>query len=120
MDDLGNCITQRLDVNDRSLVALANPAYGTRIRADFVEAEHDAMGDDKFARERLGVWDSEPDSLRFKDVKIPDFKWAQTLTTTPPELGEGEITISFDVTFGNQYASIAIAAGLKILLRKLL
>jgi hypothetical protein len=111
LDDLGNCISERIDVNDRSLVALANPAYGTRIRADFVEAEHDAMGDDKFARERLGVWDLEPDSLRFKDVKIPEFKWAQTLTATPPVLGEGEITISFDVTFGNQFASIAIAAG---------
>ena len=111
LDEKGNCISQRLDVNDRNLVALANPAYGTRIRPDFVEAEHDAMGDDMFARERLGVWDSEPDALRYKDVKIPDFKWAQTLTSTPPELGEGEITISFDVTFGNQFASIAIAAG---------
>lgn len=111
LDHLGNCISQRLDVNDRSLVALANPAYGTRISADFVEAQHDAMSDEDFARERLGVWEPEPDALRFKDVKIPEFKWAQTLTTTPPVLGEGEITISFDVTFGNQFASIAIAAG---------
>lgn len=111
LDDKGNCISQRIDVNDRRLVALANPAYGTRISADFIDAEHGAMGDDKFARERLGVWDSEPDALRFKDVKIPEFKWAQTLTTTPPELGEGEITISFDVTFGNEWASIAVAAG---------
>ena len=111
LDDKGNCISERIDVSDRRLAALANPAYGTRISADFVAAEHDAMGDEKFARERLGVWDPEPDALRFKDAKIPEYKWAQTLTTAPPVLGEGEITISFDVTFGNEWASVAIAAG---------
>jgi len=111
LDDKGNCISERIDVSDRRLWALANAAYGTRIPADNLEAEYDAMGDEEFARERLGVWDPEPDALRFKDAKIPEYKWAQTLTTAPPVLGEGEITISFDVTFGNEWASVAVAAG---------
>jgi len=61
-------------------------------------------------REILGVPDPLP-SLVAKDVKIPELAWAQTLTVAPPVLGEGEITISFDVTFGNEWASVAIAAG---------
>ncbi len=111
LDDQGNCTSERLDVNDRSLVALANPAFGTRISADYIDAEQSAMGDEKFARERLGVWDSEPDSLRFKAAKIPELAWARTLTNRPPVLGVGEITISFDVSRGGEYASVAVAAG---------
>ena len=101
-----------VDVQDVDAWYKANPALGIRISEEFVRSELDALGDlsNEFARERLGVPDPLP-AVDAKAVKIPEFKWAQTLTNTPPVLGEGEITISFDVTFGNQYASIAIASG---------
>lgn len=34
----------------------ANPALGYRIRREFIETERDALPDNEFARERLGIW----------------------------------------------------------------
>lgn len=46
------------DIDDPAVWALANPALGIRIPAEFVAAEHDAMPAEQFARERLGIWAS--------------------------------------------------------------
>lgn len=44
------------DIDDPLTWAKANPAYGTRISHEAIEAERAAMTDDQFAMERLGMW----------------------------------------------------------------
>jgi hypothetical protein len=44
------------DFDSRETWAKANPAFGTRIEAEAIEAERSAMTDDQFAMERLGMW----------------------------------------------------------------
>lgn len=44
------------DLDDREAWAQANPALGIRIPESFIEAEREAMPDEQFARERLGIW----------------------------------------------------------------
>ena len=45
------------DHADPGAHAQANPGYGTRIPAEFVERERAALPAMEFARERLGIWD---------------------------------------------------------------
>jgi hypothetical protein len=101
-----------VDVGDVDAWYRANPALGIRISEEFVRSELDALGElsNEFARERLGVPDPLP-SVDAKAAKIPELAWARTLTNRPPVLGVGEITISFDVSRGGEYASVAVAAG---------
>jgi hypothetical protein len=101
-----------VDVGDVDAWYRANPALGIRISEGFVRSELDALGElsNEFARERLGVPDPLP-SVDAKAAKIPELAWARTLTNRPPVLGVGEITISFDVSRGGEYASVAVAAG---------
>jgi phage terminase large subunit-like protein len=44
------------DLDDRAAWAVANPGLGIRIQEDFIAAEREALGEDEFARERLGIW----------------------------------------------------------------
>jgi phage terminase large subunit-like protein len=44
------------DPNDPATWAKANPAFGTRITHEAVEAERAAMSPEQFAMERLGMW----------------------------------------------------------------
>lgn len=43
-------------VSDPQVWAKANPAYGTRIGYEAVEAEYESMSEDQFRMERLGMW----------------------------------------------------------------
>lgn len=105
----GRVVSRQIDPDDRRLWALANPAAGGRISWDFLEAEFAAMGPEQFARERLGVWDPEPDSEAV-EAKIPADVWART--EAPPTMaGPGEVTISFDVSLDGEWSSIAVGAG---------
>lgn len=45
-----------IDLDDRKLWYMANPALGIRLSEDFTETERRTMSDDGFARERLGWW----------------------------------------------------------------
>lgn len=53
-----NMMSPRLNeqIADRDLWYQTNPALGIRISEMFVESEMPALGDEGFARERLGVW----------------------------------------------------------------
>ena len=44
------------DLDDPETWAKANPAFGTRISVEAIEAERSAMNDAQFAMERLGMW----------------------------------------------------------------
>jgi hypothetical protein len=48
--------TEDADLDDPRVWAQANPALGIRIPVEFVSAEREAMPDEQFARERLGIW----------------------------------------------------------------
>lgn len=107
--DGGRVVSTPIDAGDRRLWALANPAAGGRISFDFLEAEFAAMGAEQFARERLGVWDPEPDS-EVVDPKISPDAWKRTIAP-PTTAGPGEVAIAFEVSIDGEWSSIAISAG---------
>lgn len=45
--------------------AKANPAYGSRISHEAIEAERSSMDDEQFALERLGIWDTRAATAAF-------------------------------------------------------
>lgn len=96
------------NASDRRLWAMANPAYGVRISDEYIASELDAMGPEKFARERLGVFDPLP-SLDAIEAKMPAEAWAATASDLVPEFGGREIVIAFAVSIDSAWASIAIA-----------
>ena len=99
------------DVGDRRLWALANPALGSRISEEYVQGELDAMGPEKFARERLGVFDLLPLDEEEVESKMPQAAWAATVSDEAPEFGGNEIVIGFAVSIDGEWSSIAIAGG---------
>lgn len=110
LDETGRPVSTPIDVRDRSLVHLANPAYPHRISPDYIESEHDAMGDEKFARERLGVWDPLLEDQRLQPVKIPADAWAATAgVEVAPQ--PGRMTIAYAVSRDGEWSSIAIGDG---------
>lgn len=111
LEESGRPVSEPLDVDDERLVALANPAYGVRISADYIDAERRAMDAFKFARERLGVWDALADDLTLRDVKLPADKWAATVIPNPPVITAGRLVISFDIAKDGSWSSIAMASG---------
>lgn len=52
----------------------ANPAFGIRISADFIQSERDAMEDDEFAQERLGI----PSELAGAESVVEAEDWEKT------------------------------------------
>ncbi len=80
----------------------ANPAMGYRIKPDFIQAERDAMPDNEFARERLGIWpDDGSGSL------IPDRVWA-ALTDVNSRPGD-KLVFAVDASPDRNNAAIASA-----------
>ena len=104
-----------IDITDRRLWAIANPAMNHPehgISEEFIESEKNAQSSDPdgWARERLGIWDPLLEDLQVQPVKIPADKWAATVG---PDLATSEsITVlSFDVDIDGGSASIAMASG---------
>jgi hypothetical protein len=109
LDERGRVVSDPIDIHDDRNVALANPAFGYRITGEYVAAERDAMDAEKFARERLGVWDPLIEDLEEREPKLPVDAWERTVGE-PPEMVPGEITLAFDVSLDGEWASIAIGA----------
>ena len=86
----------------------AVPALGIRISEEFIHAEREAMPDEEFLRERLGIPDM-PISDKVAPPVIPADAWQATATTVPVDVVPGACVFAFDVVDG--WASIAIAAG---------
>lgn len=110
LDAKGRIVSDPIDVTDRRLWALANPAFNVRISEEYVESELDALGGDLFARERLGVWDPVPDD-ELREVKLPAEAWAATVTDDIPAMAAGEVVISFGVSKDGEWSSIAVSSG---------
>ena len=62
-----------INVDDKSLWYMTNPALGIRLTEDFTEEEQRSMSKDGFARERLGWWS--PVLQNKEDYAIPADVW---------------------------------------------
>lgn len=110
INDEGRLETSPVDPDDEVNVAKANAAYGWRITRDYVEAERDTMGDEKWMRERLGVWDPLIGSDDLKPPKLEPEVWARQVDNPdPPRLGE--LAVGFEVSRGSEWASVVVAWG---------
>lgn len=107
----GWCNEPGADPDDIEAIARANPAFGLRITAEFVEAERAAMPLPEFLRERLGIPDPLHDDTVARDPKIPADAWASTATTDHVRVEPGEVVLAFDCAPSGEWSSIAIAAG---------
>ena len=91
------------DPADPANWALANPALGRRISAEYVDSERRAMSDEHFKRERLGIWSKVGSSSA-----IPADFWVQCLDagSVPSET----VAFGVDVTPLRDVATIAAAS----------
>ena len=64
---------EKIDVTDKKLWYMSNPALGIRLDEDFTQEEQNTMSPDGFARERLGWWP--PMIERRSDYAIPLDLW---------------------------------------------
>jgi phage terminase large subunit-like protein len=97
----------KVDLDDQGLWAAANPAYGIRISKRFVAAERQALTDQGFARERLGIWPVK-DTGSY-DPNVPTVEeWARLAQPDVP--GGDLVALAVDITPSRDYASI-VAVG---------
>lgn len=94
-----------VDMDDRTLWAATNPAYGIRISERFVAAERQALTDQGFARERLGIW---PSQLAIGDGVIDPGVWADLADAAAA--GGDIVALAVDITPQRDWAAI-VAAG---------
>jgi hypothetical protein len=72
-------VTGDANLDDRELWAATNPALGTRLNIETLEAERSRFSAAGFARERLGMWASD-EALSI----IPASVWANLVADNPP------------------------------------
>lgn len=78
------------DTSDRTRWAECNPSMGYMIKESTIEAEHEQLAPDKFARERLGWW-----SVTAKATAISEAKWRECEVERAPDGG----TVAYAVKF---------------------
>lgn len=91
-----------VDLDDQSAWYAANPALGIRLDIETVESEREALDDTSFARERLGMWDS--------DVSmsvIPSDAWQRCADEHSQPFTN--IVMAVDVSPDRSTATIAVA-----------
>lgn len=91
------------DADDPAEWARTNPSLGTRLHEEVVQTEREQMSDDGFARERLGVWDTN----RRHAVIDPDL-WA-SLADGQSEPGK-DVSFAVDIPPERKSAAIAVAS----------
>jgi hypothetical protein len=94
------------DLEDPDMLAMANPALGYRVDAEFVEIERAALTLEGFARERFGI---APD-LDERSLVIPYDRWVACEDALSRFVGDPVVAV--DVTPDRGRATIA-AAGLR-------
>lgn len=90
------------DLDDVKTWARANPAYGSRISRDAIEAERSAMSDEQFAMERLGMW-----SAASATRVIDDVSWMAVSDST--SMAIENLTLAIDVAPDRSVASVSLA-----------
>jgi phage terminase large subunit-like protein len=90
------------DLDDVATWRKANPAYGSRIQRDAIEAERSSMSDQQFAMERLGMWSS--DSVA---RVIDEQSWM--LAGDAASMPIDRLTLAVDVAPDRSAATVALA-----------
>lgn len=91
-----------VDLDDRDLWAIANPALGYRMSERFLARERGALEDADFAREHLGIGGGGK-----RSAVIPPGVWAGLKDSKPPRLRLPQFAV--DVTPDRARASLAVA-----------
>lgn len=94
--------TENDDLDDPATWAKANPAYGTRITRDAVEAERSAMSDEQFAMERLGMWAADSATR-----VIDEASWSAV--ADPASMAVESLTLAVDVSPDRSTSTVALA-----------
>lgn len=89
-------------LNDVDAWYEANPALGIRIRESYVAMEQGSMGDEQFARERLGLWASTD-----LDAALPGAAWKACADRESNPYGE--VSIGIEVSRDKSRGEIWIA-----------
>jgi hypothetical protein len=114
IDERGQLVSIAPDPSNETAWAMANAAYGTRIGGGgqgsrrFFLSQLAKMGEEKFAREHLGVWDPLP-SQSGPPAKFDAGKWADTATRQLVKVEPGACTLAYDVH--NGWCSVSISNG---------
>lgn len=90
------------DLDDEGTWRAANPAYGTRIEREAIEAERSSMSDEQFAMERLGMWSA--DSVA---VVIDKDSWGWV--ADPASMPVERLTLAIDVAPDRSVSTVALA-----------
>lgn len=90
------------DLDDPATWAKANPAYGTRILREAIEAERSSMSDDQFSLERLGMWEH---ATRAQIIDAQT--WA--LQADPASMPIDRLTLAIDVAPQREVAAVSLA-----------
>ena len=114
------------DLDNPEALDQANPAMSTgRITAKFAAVEREAMSDDEYARERLGIFPDKDDAPQWLVVSEADYLACDTgeVDTSKPWLTE-PVAISVEMTQDRQTVSVVAAGtspngpGAQVLLRE--
>lgn len=91
--------------DDPEAWAAANPALGIRIDPDFIRTEMGALEPDDFARERLGIFPEDVDSI---EPVIPEEDWKAC--RSPHSTAMDPVALAFEVSVDRRWAQIAASA----------
>lgn len=91
-------------LDDRDAWAAANPGIGYRITEEFIQSEREAMTDDDFARERLGLY---PEVVEVVEAAIDEADWRAC--AAPRSKVADPVTFAFEVSVDRRWAVIASA-----------
>ena len=96
--------TKRLpvDLDDQANWAQANPALGGRLDWEAIADERADMDDERFGRERLGIWDENAGS-----VLINYKRWLKLTDSASAAIGEARYAL--DVSLDQQWAALGLA-----------
>lgn len=94
-------VTEVGDISDRERWYETNPSLGYLLTEEFTETEYKQMSKEGFARERLGWWVDEGNTVVIKDAE-----WKRISTDDPPKEGR----LAFGVKFSPDGAYVSLAA----------
>lgn len=106
LDDAGRPKSKRpTDILDPAAWALANPAYGTRISDEGLMTMYRILGEDRFARECLCIWDPLPEMGSGGPISLG--RWAELVD--PDSTIVGSWAAAIDVSPDLKWTSVAAA-----------
>lgn len=86
---------EEINLDDRSLWYMTNPAMGVRLSENFTEVERTTMSPDGFARERLGWWC--PIHVEKEELAIDPKMWEECKSEEPKPEGKTAYGVKFSV-----------------------